>query len=45
MFGTGQGTIVTVFQSRFKRITHTYLTRFYESNCNEKSFKQKIFQT
>ena len=39
MFFTGQGTIPVVFQSRFKRVTHSYSTRFRVSNFSEKSFK------
>ena len=39
MFSTDQGAIVTVFQSRFERITHTYPTRFHQGNFNKKYFK------
>ena len=32
-------TILIVFQSRFKIVTHPYSTRFHESNFSEKSFR------
>ena len=39
MFHTGQGTILIVFQIRFKIVTHQYSTQFRESNFSEKSFR------
>ena len=38
-FRIDQGTIPIIFRRGFKKATHTYSTRFRESNFCEKSFK------
>ena len=41
----GQRTISTVYQSRYKRVTHPYLTRFCKINFSEKSQSIKLFNS